>query len=69
MTATLQADWRKIGPMPTDDSLEDKLSRVRHENNHVEADESVWIKFGHENAELYASAEREFFLQLDKSLK
>lgn len=67
--AALKAEWHQLGPMPNDPALDDKLSRVKHENNYSEADESVWMEFGRANAELYASAEREFFHQLDKQVK
>lgn len=67
--AILQPDWHKIGPMPTDLALEEKLGRVKHENNSAESVEAVWEEFGRANASLYARAEREFFDQLDKQVK
>lgn len=63
-----QPDWFQIGPMPTDPDLEDKLSNVKHENNHAEADESVWIARSKANQEHYARREDEFFRELDKQV-
>ncbi|RWQ16067.1 hypothetical protein [Mesorhizobium sp.] len=67
--AALKANWHQLGPMPTDSTLDEKLSRVKHENNHAESEERVWMEFGRANADLYADAEREFFTQLDNQVK
>lgn len=66
--AALKADWHKIGPMPTDSDLEERLGRVKHKNDHPKADEAVWSEFSAANADVYIAAEREFFQQLDKQI-
>ena len=66
---TMQPEWPRIGPLPTDPTLEKRLDEVKQVNDHQEADESVWLERSRANAQLYAAAEEQFFKELDKQLK
>jgi hypothetical protein len=61
--------WSGLGPMPSDSELELALSNVKHDNDHPESNEEVWIERSTENSASYAASEDEFFAELDKQIK
>jgi hypothetical protein len=61
-----QPDWHKIGPMPSDPVLDEKLGSMKLDNDHPASDESVWIDRSCANAPVYSASESIFFSELDK---
>ncbi len=64
----MKAEWDALGPLPSDPALEEKLGRVKHENNHSPADEAEWLKRNEEYADRFARAETKFLSELDKQV-
>ena len=60
----IDASWDLLGPLPVDAKLEERLSSVKHINDHPKADEAVWEARARESARIMADSEAVFMEEL-----